>query len=151
MTRPDAEQAKLRPKSRPGSVAVPFGLLVFLVAAAWVGAALAVASKAARKGRSYGLWFFCALVVSPLWSAIHVSQMASRGEHGANARPYEGSSLYESDADIVADIDAALADGVAVGDIQRAWSSLRASNKINYHQLAVALARLGMPAEVDGP
>ena len=128
---------------------MPFGLLVFLFAAAWLGAAFAVARAAARKGRSYGLWFFCALVVSPLWSAIHVSRMASRGEHGANARPYEGGSLYESDADIVADIDAALADGVAAGDIARHWSSLRASNKINYHQLAVALAHLGLPAEVD--
>jgi hypothetical protein len=130
-------------------VAVPFGLLVFFFAAAWVGAAFAVARAAARKGHSYGLWFFCALVVSPLWSAIHVSRMASRSEHGGNPRLHKGGSLYKSDADIVADIDAALADGVAVGDIQRHWSSLRASNEITYRQLAIALAHLGMPAEVQ--
>jgi hypothetical protein len=66
----------------------------------------------------------------------------------ANARLYEG-SLYESEADILADIDTTLADGVPVTDIQRYWVSLRASNKVNDHVLAIALAHLGVPGEVD--
>ena len=129
---------------------MPLALLIVLFAVAWVGTAFAVAGMAARKGRSYGLWFFCALVLSPLCSAIYVAQMDSHGEHGVNARPHKGGSLYGSDADIVADIDAAVADGVAVDDIQRHGSSLRAADKISYRQLAVALTYLEVPTEVDG-
>ena len=124
---------------------MPIGLLVFLLVVAWVAAAFLVAARAARKGRSYWLWFCYAFLGSPVWSAIYVYGMTALKKPGDVVA--SAGHLYTSQAGIVADIDKALADGVPVSDIQRHWVSLRASNQISYHDLATALAHLGVPAE----